>query len=399
MYTALYRKLRPRRFTDVFGQDIIVRTLRNQIITGKMSHAYLFCGTRGTGKTTTALILAKAVNCETPAEGEACNVCNACIAINGGESLNIIEMDAASHTGVDNIREIREAVKYPPTEGKYKVYIIDEVHMLSASAFNALLKTLEEPPDGVIFILATTDPQKIPATIHSRCQRFDFKRIASQTLFSEVKGYLAEENINCTDDALALAVRVADGSVRDCLSIMDQCASVYFNEEITLEKISELLGAVDRTALANMATALSVHDLPQIFDTIEGFMASGKDVHQFTADFLAYLRDCMVALTSSQHAARILDLSEENVEALRNSIAGVDPRALTRYIYTISEIIPKLRHTGNARILLEAALIGLCTRRTDGQASTSQLTQANQQNQAVAQNTTATDILNFLQKK
>ena len=236
-YTALYRKFRPQTFESVIGQEHIVRTLKNQMKTGRVSHAYLFCGTRGTGKTSTAKIFARAINCTNPtADGEPCNECAVCKDILAGRSVNVIEIDAASNNGVDNIREIREEVKYPPTQGKYKVYIIDEVHMLSAAAFNALLKTLEEPPAHVIFILATTDPQKVPATILSRVQRFDFRRITTETIAQTLMGYLKEEGQQATPEAVRYVAHLGDGSMRDSLSILDQCLAFFSGEEVTLEK-------------------------------------------------------------------------------------------------------------------------------------------------------------------
>lgn len=260
-YTALYRKFRPQTFESVIGQEHIVRTLKNQMKTGRVSHAYLFCGTRGTGKTSTAKIFARAINCTNPtADGEPCNECAVCKDILAGRSVNVIEIDAASNNGVDNIREIREEVKYPPTQGKYKVYIIDEVHMLSAAAFNALLKTLEEPPAHVIFILATTDPQKVPATILSRVQRFDFRRITTETIAQTLMGYLKEEGQQATPEAVRYVAHLGDGSMRDSLSILDQCLAFFSGEEVTLEKVLDIMGAVDQTIFFEMTDALAKRD-------------------------------------------------------------------------------------------------------------------------------------------
>ena len=262
-YTALYRKYRPNVFSGVVGQDPIVKTLKNQMKTGRVSHAYLFCGTRGTGKTSTAKIFARAINCLHPtAEGEPCNQCRLCQEILAGRSVNVMEIDAASNNSVDNIREIREEVKYPPTEGVYKVYIIDEVHMLSNSAFNALLKTLEEPPAHVVFILATTDPQKVPPTILSRCQRFDFRRITAEDIAHTLMRYLAEEGLSATEDAVRYVAQLADGSLRDSLSILDQCLAFYSGEEVTLEKVQDVVGAVDQTVFFDMVDALK-EKMPQ----------------------------------------------------------------------------------------------------------------------------------------
>ena len=244
-YQALYRKWRPQVFADVKGQDHIVKTLQNQIGSGRIGHAYLFCGTRGTGKTTVAKILARAVNCEHPVDGSPCGECPSCKQILAGTSLNVVEIDAASNNGVENIREIREQVQYPPTEGKYRVYIIDEVHMLSTGAFNALLKTLEEPPSYVIFILATTEVHKIPITVLSRCQRYDFRRITLDTITARLKELTEAENMPVEDKALRYVAKAGDGSMRDALSLLDQCAAFHFGETLTYEHVLDVLGAVD----------------------------------------------------------------------------------------------------------------------------------------------------------
>ena len=244
-YTALYRKFRPVEFEDVKGQEHIITTLKNQIEANRIGHAYLFCGTRGTGKTTVAKIFAKAVNCEHPVNGSPCGECAMCRSIAAGTSMNVIEIDAASNNGVDNIREIREEVAYRPTEGKYKVYIIDEVHMLSIGAFNALLKTLEEPPEYVIFILATTEVHKIPITILSRCQHYDFKRISIETITDRMRDLMQEEQVEVEEKALRYVAKAADGSMRDALSLLDQCIAFYLGQKLTYDNVLEVLGAVD----------------------------------------------------------------------------------------------------------------------------------------------------------
>ena len=249
-YQALYRKFRPQEFDDVKGQDHIVTTLKNQIKADRIGHAYLFCGTRGTGKTTIAKIFAKAVNCEHPVDGSPCGECPTCRAIAAGNSMNVIEIDAASNNGVDNIRQIREEVEYRPTEGKYKVYIIDEVHMLSIGAFNALLKTLEEPPAYVIFILATTEAHKIPITILSRCQRYDFRRISIDTITARLRELMDAEQVTVEDRALRYIAKAGDGSMRDALSLLDQCIAFYLGQELTYDKVLDTLGAVsDRSSI------------------------------------------------------------------------------------------------------------------------------------------------------
>ena len=249
-YTALYRKWRPASFEDVRGQDHVVQTLKNQIVSDRIGHAYLFCGTRGTGKTSIAKIFAKAVNCESPVDGSPCGECRTCKNIAAGSSLNVVEIDAASNNGVENIREIRDEVQYPPTEGKYRVYIIDEVHMLSTGAFNALLKTLEEPPSYVIFILATTEVQKIPVTVMSRCQRYDFKRITVDTIVTHLQKLTEAEHISVEDKALAYIAKAADGAMRDALSLLDQCVAFHYGEVLTYDNVLDVLGAVDITVFS-----------------------------------------------------------------------------------------------------------------------------------------------------
>ena len=251
-YQALYRKFRPQEFEDVKGQDHIVKTLKNQINADRIGHAYLFCGTRGSGKTTIAKIFARAVNCEHPVEGSPCGECPTCKAIQNGSSMNVIEIDAASNNGVDNIRQIREEVAYRPTEGKYKVYIIDEVHMLSTGAFNALLKTLEEPPEYVMFILATTEAHKIPVTILSRCQRYDFHRISNDTIADRLFELMKEEQIEVEEKAIKYVAKAGDGSMRDALSLLDQCIAFHLGEKLTYENVLEVLGAVDTEVFSKL---------------------------------------------------------------------------------------------------------------------------------------------------
>ena len=255
-YMALYRKWRPSEFEDVKGQEHIVTALTNQIKADRIGHAYLFCGTRGTGKTTIAKLFAKAVNCENPIEGSPCNVCPSCQAINQQTAMNVMEIDAASNNGVDNIRDIKDEVQYSPTEGKYKVYIIDEVHMLSIGAFNALLKTLEEPPSYVIFILATTEVHKIPITILSRCQRYDFRRISIDTITQRLKELMEKEGIEAEEKALRYVAKVADGSMRDALSLLDQCIAFYLGKPITYRNVLEVLGAVDQEVFLHLLRAI-----------------------------------------------------------------------------------------------------------------------------------------------
>ena len=259
-YVALYRKFRPDRFEDVKGQDHIVTTLTNQIRSNRIGHAYLFCGTRGTGKTSVAKIFARAVNCESPVNGSPCNQCRICRAIQNGTSMNVIEIDAASNNGVDNIREIREEVSYRPTEGRYKVYIIDEVHMLSSGAFNALLKTLEEPPEYVIFILATTESHKIPVTILSRCQRYDFHRISIDTITARLQELLVTEEVDAEEKAVRYIAKAGDGSMRDALSLLDQCIAFYLGETLTYDKVLDVLGAADTEVFSRILRSVLAGD-------------------------------------------------------------------------------------------------------------------------------------------
>ena len=360
-YTALYRKFRPNVFAGVVGQDHIVKTLKNQMKTGRVSHAYLFCGTRGTGKTSTAKIFARAINCLHPTEdGEPCNECKVCQDILAGRSVNVMEIDAASNNSVDNIREIREEVKYPPTEGTFKVYIIDEVHMLSNSAFNALLKTLEEPPAHVIFILATTDPQKVPATILSRCQRFDFRRITADDIAHTLMKYLNEEGLAATEDALRYVAQLADGSLRDSLSILDQCLAFYSGEEVTLEKVQDVVGAVDKTVFFDMTEALKQKDAAKAMELVEEMLLAGRDVKQFVTELLVHLRNLLVTSTVPDNA-RILDLSAENAARLQQQAKGLSPAELTYWIGRFSGLQNDMKYASNERILLEVEILRLCS--------------------------------------
>jgi len=360
-YTALYRKYRPLSFEGVIGQDHIVRTLKNQMVTERVSHAYLFCGTHGTGKTSTAKIFARAINCLNPKEGEPCNQCELCQNILHGRSMNVIEIDAASNNGVDNIREIREEVKYPPTEGYYKVYIIDEVHMLSGGAFNALLKTLEEPPAHVIFILATTDPQKVPATILSRCQRFDFRRITIEDIATTLEGYLVQEGFSADHDALRYIARLADGSMRDSLSVLDQCLSFYSGELITLEKVLDVVGSVDHQVFFDMTEALWQRDAKRLMDEIEKMVMSGRDIGQFVTEWMIHLRNVLLLVTVG-NGDGILDLSGENMAMLQTQGEDIGGEALVYFIKRLSSLQADLKYAANERILLEVAMLKLCSK-------------------------------------
>lgn len=360
-YTALYRKFRPQDFAGIIGQEHIVRTLKNQMKTGRVSHAYLFCGTRGTGKTSTAKIFARAINClDLQPDGEPCNHCALCTEILAGRSVNVIEIDAASNNSVEDIREIREEVKYPPTQGKFKVYIIDEVHMLSNSAFNALLKTLEEPPAHVIFILATTDPQKVPATILSRVQRFDFRRITTEDIAQTLTGYLAEEGHQVTPEAVRYVAHLGDGSMRDSLSILDQCLAFFSGEEVTLKKVLDIMGAVDQTIFFDMTEALAKRDAKRAMELVEEMMRSGRDVKQFVGEWLLHLRNLLMAATLRNPEA-ILDLSAEDAVRLQAAAKTLSPEEMIYLIGKFSDLQNELKYAANERILLEVELMRLCS--------------------------------------
>ena len=348
-YTALYRKFRPSEFEDVKGQDHIVTTLKNQIKADRIGHAYLFCGTRGTGKTTIAKIFAKAVNCEHPVDGSPCGECAVCKAIAAGSSMNVIEIDAASNNGVDNIRQIREEVEYRPTEGKYKVYIIDEVHMLSIGAFNALLKTLEEPPSYVIFILATTEAHKIPITILSRCQRYDFRRISIDTIAGRLNELMEKEQVNVEERAIRYVAKVADGSMRDALSLLDQCIAFYLGQDLTYEKVLETLGAVDTEIFSRLLRQIIDKDIVGAISTIDELVIEGREMGQFVTDFAWYMRNLLL-LQSSDNMEDVLEVSSENLAMLKEEAAMVDGEVLMRYIRIFSELSNSIRYATNKRV-------------------------------------------------
>lgn len=358
-YTALYRKFRPDNFDDVKGQDHIVTTLTNQIKANRIGHAYLFCGTRGTGKTTVAKILAKAVNCEHPVNGSPCNECAMCKAIQAGTAMNVIEIDAASNNGVDNIREIREEVAYRPTEGKYKVYIIDEVHMLSTGAFNALLKTLEEPPSYVIFILATTEAHKIPITILSRCQRYDFHRISIDTIAARLSELLTAEGVEAEEKAVRYVAKKGDGSMRDALSLLDQCISFYLGQVLTYDKVLDVLGAVDTEVFSRLLRKVLSGDVTGSIHVLEDLITGGRELGQFVSDFTWYMRNLLLVKTS-ENPEEAIDVSSENLKLLKEEIGMTDVETLMRYIRIFSDLSNQIRFASQKRVLVEIALIKLC---------------------------------------
>ena len=362
-YQALYRKWRPAVFEDVYGQDAIVTTLKNQITSGRIGHAYLFCGTRGTGKTTLAKIFARAVNCEHAAEhgGSPCNECPICRSILSENSMNVFEIDAASNNSVEDIRRIREEVAYPPTEGRYKVYIIDEVHMLSTSAFNALLKTLEEPPSYVIFILATTDPQKVPQTILSRCQRYDLKRIKSDVIAARLRELSGAEGRKVEDRAIDYIARTADGSMRDALSLLDRCFSFMTGQELSYKDTLEVLGASDTSVFSGLYRSLCSGDVEGALRAVSDTVAAGREIYQFTNDFIWYLRNVLLCM-STRDASDLLDASEENIGRLREDAALTDKTFLIEMMSRMAELSNRLRFARDKRTLLEVELIRLSTR-------------------------------------
>ena len=355
-YTALYRKFRPAEFEDVKGQDHIITTLKNQIKADRIGHAYLFCGTRGTGKTTVAKIFAKAVNCEHPVDGSPCGECTMCKNIAAGTSMNVIEIDAASNNGVDNIREIREEVSYRPTEGRYKVYIIDEVHMLSTAAFNALLKTLEEPPAHVIFILATTEIQKVPATILSRCQRYDFTRIGPEDIARRVEYIAGEEKLELTSDGAELIARLADGALRDALSILDTCAGV--TAKIDADVVRRMAGVTDRSYLFHISDALEAQDAAAALAQLAQLRQQSVDVKRLTEELIAHYRALMLAALPGGQAL-LSGVSPEEEALYLQKGPEMGQREAIRAIRTLGTALEHMTRGSDQRIELELALFSL----------------------------------------
>lgn len=357
-YMALYRKWRPQTFEDCVGQGPVITALRNQILYNRVGHAYLFCGTRGTGKTSTAKIFARAVNCLNPQNGSPCNECELCREAEDG--FNLIEIDAASHTGVDNIREIRDEVRYTPAKGKYRIYIIDEVHMLSAGAFNALLKTLEEPPEHVIFILATTEPHKVLPTIVSRCQRYDFKRFTVTEILDHLRKVCESEGLHATEDALRYVARAADGGMRDALSIMEQCISFYMNEEITLQKVLGVLGASNTDVYYQMTEAVSNKRMTECLEIIGQLFMDGRDASTFVSGWTAHLRNLLMVKALGVQGATVLELGEEEIHNLHQQGTQITAEQLTYYIESLSELESRMKYASEKRVMLEVGLIRLC---------------------------------------
>ena len=358
MYRALYRKWRPRTFDDVCGQDRITDILKYEVANGKTSHAYLFCGSRGTGKTTCAKILAKAVNCEHPENGNPCNTCAACRAIDAGTATDVIEMDAASNTGVENVRDIKDEIVFTPAELSYRVYIIDEVHMMSGSAFNALLKTLEEPPEHVIFILATTELQKLPSTIVSRCQRFDFRRLSTPVIVARLSQIAQAENIDLREDAARLLARMALGGMRDAISLLELCAGADCT--IDEKRVADMLGAGNRAAMEELVRAISRRDYPTIYGRIADEVMSSRDLLVFFRGILDYYRDLLVVKTAPS-AKEYLDLTDEEYDSLRRLSDEFTMGALLYHSRVLEDAYAQMqRSDASKRAIAELALTRLC---------------------------------------
>lgn len=363
MHQALYRKWRPTTFDDVYGQEHITSVLKYEVANNKLSHAYLFCGSRGVGKTTCAKILAKAVNCENPQNGEPCGKCESCLAIESGSITDVIEMDAASNNGVDDIRDIRDEVVFAPAQLKYRVYIVDEVHMLSSSAFNALLKTLEEPPSYVIFILATTEQQKLPATIVSRCQRFEFRRISTERLSARINLISKEEGIDLTPDAAHLISRLAQGGMRDAISLLELCAGN--NEKITPELVNETVGSAGRECPARIATAVASKDYNTIFDEISELVKSSKSIQTFWQDMISFWRDMLVFKTTPD-AAKYLDLTDSETAQLSEISGYFSRETLLWHCRLLDEALPKIiRSSATSRMTAELTLLRMSDEKLD----------------------------------
>ena len=357
-YTALYREWRPQNFYDIVGQEHITTTVKNQILNDRIAHAYLFCGTRGTGKTTTAKVFAKALNCLDLHDGEPCNKCDMCTKINEGLAIDVTELDAASNNGVDKIRDIIDDVKYPPQEGRYKVYIMDEVHMLSTGAVNAFLKTLEEPPKNVIFILATTDPQKLPITILSRCQRFDFKRINNKEITGRLRRIVEEQGVLADDRSLNLIARVCDGAMRDALSILDQAISMG-NGAVEYDILVNMLGLVTNDFLFNLTNSIIQRNIEKSITIIDDVVFEGKDIYLFIKDLIAHYRNILMAKVTN-NPEEVLDMSEENIALTKEQGSKIRAEEAMRCIRILQEAENNAKISKQARLYLELAIIKMC---------------------------------------
>ncbi len=359
-YQALYRQWRPATFEQVIGQEAVVRTLRRQIETGRIAHAYLFCGCRGTGKTTLAKIMSRAVNCEHPVNGDPCGECAPCKAIASESTLDVVELDAASNNSVENVRDLLEQVRYPAQVGKYKVYIIDEVHMLSVSAFNALLKTLEEPPPHVVFILATTEPQKLPATILSRVQRYDFGRIPAHLIVDRMREALDKLGLSAEDEALQMIARAAEGAMRDAFSILDLCISAVPDGNLTAEIVRDALGASDKDFLFQFADLLAAGDTSGVMAQIDALMRAGREPQVFLREMTRHMRALLTVAAVGDGAAALLDITDEDEKRYRAQSASFQQARLLRMMSGFMRAEGELRYASTPRIGLEVAALEAC---------------------------------------
>ena len=359
-YQALYRQWRPTDFSSMVSQEAIVATLRNQITTGRIAHAYLFCGSRGTGKTSTAKIMARAINCEQPVNGDPCGTCESCRRLLAEESMDVMEIDAASNNGVDEIRDLRETVKYPPQHGKFKVYIIDEVHMLSASAFNALLKTLEEPPAHVCFILATTEPQKLPATILSRCQRFDFGRIPAHQIAGRLRQAVDGAGATASDNALHMIARAAEGGMRDALSILDMCLG--YRNDVDEDLVRSVLGTSDKSFLFRFVDALDMEDASTVLGMIDELMRKGREPMVFAKDVSQHLRALLMAKACPEDLPALLDITHEDAEEYIYQSENMTVTRLMKMLEFFMTTETELRWASSPRIVLENTALKCCLR-------------------------------------
>ena len=355
MYLALYRKYRPQVFDEVVGQDHIVKTLVNQIKFDKISHAYLFTGSRGTGKTSIAKIFARAINCESLKDGSPCGKCEVCKSLEG-TNIDVLEIDAASNNGVDEIRELREKVKYPPVVGRYKVYIIDEVHMLSISAFNALLKTLEEPPKQTVFVLATTEVHKLPATILSRCIRFDFKLVPLDILTNHLKNILTKEGVKFEDTAVNVIARAGEGSVRDTLSIADRCVS-FAGDNLTYQKVIDVLGVSERDTLIKITDIILKKDIGSALVELDKVLSNGKSPLVFSNDLISYFRDLLLIHSLKEKAREIVVVKDDIYEKMKTQASSENYAEILKSIEILSSVEQELRYSAQPRIVLETAVI------------------------------------------
>ena len=359
-YRALYREWRSNTFSEILGQDAVVKTLRRQITTGRIAHAYLFCGSKGTGKTSLAKIMSRAINCLNPNEGEPCGVCEVCRAILSESTLDVLELDAASNNSVDNVRDLLEQVRYPAQVGKYKVYIIDEVHMLSTAAFNALLKTLEEPPEHVVFIMATTEPQRIPATILSRVQRFDIARIPAVLIEQRMQLALDRLEIKADKEALQMIARAAEGAMRDAWSILDMAISAAVNNQITVEIVRDILGAADKDFLFGFADILAARDTRGVMEQIDQLFRAGYEAQGFLREMTRHLRALLTVKVVKKDAAALLQITEEDEKRYRKQSSKFSQERLIRMMNDLMTADSELRYASSPRIGLEIAMLKAC---------------------------------------